>query len=162
MSWLDIIILIIIVIPTLAGLKIGIIKALLTLAGVIIGVFLAGQYYEELAGALTFISQPSIARIVAFAIILIGVMVVASIAATVVKWAVSAVMLGWVNRLGGAVFGFAMGAIFAGALLTMWAKFLGPGAAMEASFMAQLLLDAFPVVLALLPEEFNAVSSFFE
>ena len=162
MSWLDIIILIIIVVPTLIGLKVGIIKAVLSLAGVIVGVILAGQYYTELAGALTFISQESLARVAAFAIILIGVMVVASIAAALIKWAVSAVMLGWVNRLGGAVFGFALGGIFGGALLTMWANFLGPGQAMENSFMAQLLLDAFPVVLSLLPSEFDSVRSFFQ
>ena len=36
-------------------------------------------------------------------------------------------MLGWVNRLGGAVFGLLLGAITCGALLAAWVKFFGIG-----------------------------------
>jgi len=162
MSWLDIIILVLIVIPTLIGLKIGIIKAALSMAGVIIGVVLAGRYYVLLAGHLTFLSQPSLAKIAAFAIILIGVMIIAAVLASLIKWAVSAVMLGWVNRIGGAVFGFALGAIFCGALLTIWAKFLGISGPVSDSAFAKLLLDSFPIILALLPGEFDSVRSFFQ
>ena len=52
MNWLDIVILILLVVPTLIGLKIGIIKAVMSIAGVIIGVLLAGRFYEENAEAL--------------------------------------------------------------------------------------------------------------
>ena len=162
MNWLDIIVLIIIVIPTLIGLKFGIIKAVLSLVGVIIGVILAGRFYEPFAGVLTFISQPSIAKIAAFAIILIGVMVIASVLASLIKWVISAALMGWINRLGGAVFGFLLGAVFCGALLTMWVKFLGTGAAISDSSFARILLDGFPIVLALLPAEFDSVRSFFQ
>jgi len=162
MNWLDIILLILIVVPTFIGLKTGVIKALFTVAGMIVGVILAGRFSESLGGALTFISDPGWAKIVAFAIILIVVMVVAAILAAVVKWAVSAVLLGWVNRLGGAVLGFVMGFIFCGALLTMWVKFLGIGSTISDSALANLLLDNFPLVLALLPAEFDSVRSFFQ
>lgn len=161
MNWLDIVIIALIAIPTLIGLKIGIIKAALSLAGVILGTILAGHYYAALAEQLTFISQANLAKIAAFAIILIGVMLIASVLAAVLKWVVSAVMMGWVNRLGGAVFGFLLGAIFCGALLAIWANFLGTGA-ITSSGLATLLLDRFPMVLALLPEEFDAVRSFFQ
>jgi len=161
MNWLDIVIIVLIAIPTLIGLKIGIIKAALSLAGVILGTILAGHYYVALAEQLTFISQDNLAKIAAFAIILIGVMLIASVLAAVLKWVVSAVMLGWVNRVGGAVFGFLLGAVFCGALLAIWANFLGTGA-ITSSGLATLLLDRFPMVLALLPEEFDAVRSFFQ
>ena len=161
MNWLDIVIIVLIAIPTLIGLKIGIIKAALSLAGVILGTILAGHYYAALAEQLTFISQANLAKIAAFAIILIGVMLIAGVLAAVLKWVVSAVMLGWVNRLGGAIFGFLLGAIFCGALLAIWANFLGTGA-ITSSGLATLLLDRFPMVLALLPEEFDAVRSFFQ
>ena len=161
MNWLDIFIIVITAIPTLIGLKIGIIKAALSLAGVILGTILAGHYYVALAEQLTFISQANLAKIAAFAIILIGVMLIASVLAAVLKWVVSAVMLGWVNRLGGAIFGFLLGAVFCGALLAIWANFLGTGA-ITSSGLATLLLDRFPMVLALLPEEFDAVRSFFQ
>ncbi len=162
MNWLDIAILVLIAIPTLIGLKMGIIKAVLSLAGVIVGVLLAGNFYTLLAGRLTFISQDNLAKIVAFAIILIGVMIIASVLASLLKWVVSAVMLGWVNNIGGAVFGFIMGAIFCSALLAIWAKFLGSGGPIADSALAAVLLDRFPMILALLPSEFGAVRSFFQ
>ena len=162
MNWLDIVILVLIAIPTLIGLKIGIIKAALSLAGVILGTILAGNYYAALAEELTFISQDNLAKIAAFAFILIGVMLIASVLAAVLKWIVSAVMLGWVNRLGGAIFGFALGAVFCSALLAIWGKFLGTEGPLMSSGLATLLLDRFPMVLSLLPAEFDAVRSFFQ
>ncbi len=125
MNWLDIVILVIIAIATFLGLRIGIIKAALSLAGLIVGVILAGRYYIPFSQQLAFIPQASIAKIVAFAIILIGVMIIAIVLAVLLKWAASVMMLGWVNRLGGAVFGLVLGAIFCGALLVMWVKFVG-------------------------------------
>ena len=72
------------------------------------------------------------------------------------------VMLGWVNRLGGAAFGFVLGAVFCSALLAIWAKFLGVDGPIAESSLAALLLDRFPIILALLPSEFDAVRSFFQ
>ncbi len=162
MNWLDIVILILVIVPTLIGLKTGIVKALFTVAGMIVGVVLAGRFSESLGGALTFISDPGWARVAAFAIILIAVMIIASVLAVVIKWVISAVLLGWVNRLVGAVLGFIIGFIFCGALLTMWVNFLGIGAAVADSALANLLLDGFPVILALLPSEFDSVREFFQ
>ena len=162
MNWLDIVILVIVAINTLTGLRMGLIKAVLSLAGVIVGIVLAGRYYAQLAGVLTFISETGVAEAVAFALILIGVMVVASVIAGLLKWASSLIMLGWVNRLGGAVFGFLMGAIFCGALLSLWGKFLGVPDVFGESNLAGILLDRFPAVLGLLPGEFDAVRSFFQ
>jgi membrane protein required for colicin V production len=162
MSWLDIAIIVIIGLTIFAGLKIGIIKAVLTLAGVIVGVILAGRFYAALAEQLTFIPQETLARVVAFAIILVGVILVASIIAGVIKWLASIVLLGWVNRLGGALLGVIMGGIFCGALLAIWTKFLGISDLIAESALANFLLDYFPMVLALLPDEFDSVRSFFQ
>ena len=162
MHWLDIAIIVLIIIPTIIGLRIGIIKAVFSLAGVIIGVILAGRYHAALAEQLTFISSANLANIAAFAIILIGVMLIAAVLASVLKWITSVVMLGWVNRLGGAAFGFILGAVFCSALLAIWAKFLGVDGPIAESSLAVLLLDRFPMILALLPSEFDAVRSFLQ
>ncbi|MFC2017423.1 CvpA family protein [Chloroflexota bacterium] len=160
MNWLDIIIIVVIAIAALLGLRIGIIKAVLSLAGLIVGVILAGRYYVPLSEQLAFIPQANAAKVVAFAIILIGIMVMASVLAWFLKWVASIVMLGWINRAGGAIFGLVLGAIFCSALLAIWVKFLGVETIAE-SGLATILLDRFPMVLALLPDEFDAVSSFF-
>ena len=161
MNWLDIVIIVAIAIPTVIGLRIGIIKAALSLAGLIVGVVLAGGYYVPLSQQLSFIPDEKVAKVVAFAIILIGIMVVAGVLARLLKWAASVVMLGWVNQLGGAIFCFVLGAIFCGAVLAIVVKFLGAGVIAE-SELAAVLLDRFPMVLALLPPEFDAVRSFFQ
>ena len=162
MSWLDIVILVIVAVATFLGLKIGIIKAVLALAGLIVGIILAGRYYVLLSEQLSFIPQAGVAKIVAFAIILIGVMVIAVVLARLLKGVASVTMLNWVNHLGGAVFGLALGAIFCSALLAIWVKWLGVGSAITESIVAAVLLDKFPMILALLPDEFDTIRSFFQ
>jgi len=162
MNWLNMVILVVAVIPAFLGLKIGIIKAVLSLAGLIVGIILAGHYYIPLSEQLSFIPQTGMAEVGAFAIILIGVMVIASVLARLLKWATSIVMLGWVNRLGGAIFGLVLGALLCSALLATWVKFLGIAEVISESSLAVILLDRFPAVLALLPEEFGSIRSFFQ
>ena len=163
MNWLDIVIIVALAISTFLGLRTGIIKAVLSLAGLIVGVILAGLFYVPLSEQLPFIPQADVAKVVAFAIILIGVMVIAVILARLLKWAASVVMLNWVNHLGGAIFGLALGAIFCSALLATWVKWLGIGSTtITESIVAAVLLDKFPLILALLPDEFDAIRSFFQ
>ncbi len=109
MNWLDIAIITTIDISTLTGLRFGIIKALLSLAGSIVGLVLARQYYIILAPQLTFIANENAAKIAAFATILIGATIIAALLAWLLKWITSIIMLEWVNRAGGAVFGLAAG-----------------------------------------------------
>ena len=161
MNLVDIAIVVVIVVPTLIFLRMGIIKAVLSLVGLIVGVILAGQFYEVLSTQLSFIPQAGVAEIVAYAIILIGVMIVAAVLARLLKWVTSMMMLGWVNKLGGAAFGFVLGVLLCSALLAIWAKYLGTIGIVSQSILAAILLDRFPLVLALLPGEFDAIRSFF-
>ena len=161
MNWLDIVILVAIAVAAFLGLRMGLIKAVLILAGIIVGVVLAGHFSGPLGQRLTFIPGEGVAKVVAFAIILIAVLIVAAIIAKLLTWAAKVVMLGWVNRLGGAVFGLLLGALFCGALLAMWVHFVGMEKAIAESAIAPILLDRLPMVLALLPGEFDGVRAFF-
>ena len=160
MHWLDIILLIALVIPTFIGLKQGLIKAVLSLVGLIIGVVLAGNFYEQMAGVFGFIDNPNVANVVAYVVILVVVLIIAAVAAKLLKTFIKAVMLGWVNNTGGAIFGFLVGMIFLGAIMATWEKFFGPDMLAE-SFIAEFLLKKFPLVLGLLPKEFDVVRDFF-
>ncbi len=161
MNWLDIVLIVALVIPTVIGLKRGLIRSALFLVGLILGIILAGNLYKPLANLLTFISNENVANVVAFIIILVVVMVIAAVLARLLKFAVSIVMLSWVDHLGGAVFGLLMGAIFWGALLATWVRFFDTGLVTE-SFLAAVLLDKFPLVVALLPGEFDVIRDFFQ
>ena len=57
MNWLDILIVVLLAIATFAGLRMGIIKAVLSIVGIVVGVILAVRYYVPLAERLTFISS---------------------------------------------------------------------------------------------------------
>jgi membrane protein required for colicin V production len=161
-NWLDIVLLVAIALATVVGLGIGIIRAALSLAGLILGIVLAGHYYLPFSHVLDAFLQPGVAKVVAFIIILAAVMAAAAFLAIFLRRGASAIKLGWADRLGGAVFGLAMGAIFCGGLLAIWVKFFGGAEAITQSTVARLLLDRLPMVLALLPDEFDAVRSFFQ
>ena len=161
MNWLDIAIVVAIGFAIFLGLRIGIIKAILSLGGLIAGMVLAGHYYAALSQQLSFISDENLAKIAAFAIILIGVTIAAAVMAYLLKRVTEAMMLGWVNRLGGAVFGLALGVLFCSTVLAIWIKLLGTPTIISESAMAAMLLDYFPSVLTLLPGELDGVRSFF-
>jgi membrane protein required for colicin V production len=162
MNWLDIVVIVVTVTLTFHGLRIGIIKTALSLAGLIVGIVLAGRFYIPLSEQLSSIPQAGVAEVVAFTIILIGIMIIAAVLAKLLKWATSVVMLGWVNHLGGAAFGLVLGILLCGALLATWIKFLGIAEIISESTLAIVLLDRFPAVLKLLPVEFASVRSFFQ
>ena len=161
MNWLDIVLIIALIIPIFTGLKQGLIKAALSLAGLVVGVVLASNFYEALSKVLGFIPNEAIANIVAFVLILAVVIIIANVLTALLKFTARAVMLGWVDHLGGAIFGFLMGAILWSALLATWVKFFGAGLVTE-SVLAGVLLDKFPLILALLPSEFDVIRDFFQ
>ena len=156
MNWLDIVIIVAIAINTLLGLKMGLIKAVLSLIGLIVGLILAKLYYVPLAEQLGFIPQAMVAKVIAFAIIMIVVMLIAGVLASLLKWAASVMMLGWINRIGGAVFGLVMGAIFLGALLSLWVTFFDAGDTVTDSTLATILADFSSMILGLLPGGFDS------
>jgi len=160
MNFLDIAILIVIAVSAFSGLKQGLIKAILSFVGLALGISLASRYYSTLASSLGFISNPTFAAIAAFAIILVAILVITAVVATILTKIASLVMLGWLNRLGGALFGFLMGAIICGVALAVWLKFLGATAFITKSALAKILLDRFPLVLSFLPKEFDIIRQF--
>ena len=162
MNWLDIIIIIALIVPVFTGLMQGLIRSALSLAGIIVGVVLASNFYDDFAGVLTFISNPDIANIVAFIIILALVFIVSQVIAFFLRATIKALLLGWVDRVGGAVFGFIMGAILISALLATVVKLFGAEGIIEESVLAEFLLSNFPIVLGLLPSEFDAIKDFFQ
>ncbi len=178
MNWVDIIIIIVLAILTILGLKRGLVKSLFPLIGIVLGIFLAGIFQGAVADKLTFIDSEATARIVAFAIVLVMLFLAAIIAGSILHRILHMVLLGWVDRLGGAMFGFALGWFICSAIVVLLARyaalpvegteFLGLEGvrnsiylAIEGSTLATMQIDSFPGILGLLPEEFDAVKDFF-
>lgn len=161
MNWLDILILIVLAISVLGGSRTGLIKTALGWLGLIAGLVLAGDSYQTLAMPFSTIFQGELAKVLSFLAILSGVVILSSILGAWLSKMVALTLLGWLNRLAGAAFGLFVGAVAIGALITLWVKFLGIPEVVERSTIAPLLLVRFPLVLTLLPEEFEVVRSFF-
>ncbi len=162
MNWLDIILIVLLFVPTFIGFRKGLIKAVLYLAGLLLGIVLAGNFYQPVSRIFGFINNENAAYILGFILILVLVMVAAFFLARLLKSVISSVMLGWVDNFGGALLGFLFGFLFLGAILAIWVKLFGSGLATE-SFTGRFMLDYFPLVLGLLPGEFGEdIRNFFQ
>ena len=159
---MDIIIILVLAALAFLGWRRGIIRVVLLLAGLILGVFLAGRYYASLSGWLSFIPSITAARITAFIIILLAVIAAAFVVAFLLRRTLALVRLGWADRFLGALFGFLAGAVVCGVLLTLLTHFIDIEGTVSQSWIASLLLDRIPVLLALLPQEFDSVRSIFQ
>lgn len=162
MNWFDIVLIVVLVLTTFMGLRRGVISMVLPLAGIIIGIVLAGHYHGAVSGWLP-IDNTEYAGWAGYAIIIVAVLIVSVILAGILRRFIRLVLLGWVDRLGGAFFGLVLGGLFCGAALAACVKF-GLGLDfIQDSGIARLLLDYFPAVLDLLPGEFgDAVREFFQ
>jgi len=160
MNWLDILILITLAASVIGGLATGIVRGVVNLAGLILGVFLAGRYYETVGGWFGFIHNTDVANSAGFIVIIAVVMILAGLVGGLLHKLISGIMLGWLDHLVGGILGLLIGAVSWGALLALWVKFFSADA-VSGSALAEILLDKFPLVLGLLPSSFDSVKNFF-
>ena len=162
MNGLDVLIGITLALGAYTGLRKGIVGMLLPLVGLVIGVYLAGRYYQTVAERV-FSSQASSMQIISFVLILLAFIFAASLAASLISRALSLILLGWLNGLLGGVLGLLLAMMAWGTLLAIILIFpaLAPEGLIGDSFFAGLIVERFPLLLALLPEEFDRVRTFF-
>jgi len=161
MNWLDIVIIVVAVLLGIVGLRQGIIKTVFGIAGLIGGIVLAGRYYDELAAVLSS-SGATWVNIAAYAIILLATLIVAGVVGSLVAKLVHLVLLGWLDRLVGCVLGVFIGGLLCAAVLAIVGKYYpGTEAVISQSGLAKFLMEGFPLLLALLPGEFDFIRDFF-
>lgn len=113
MTYVDYIILGILVLFTIKGLFKGLVHQVMTLVGLIAGLLLAWQFYPVIAGiAMKIGINPLVSSVVAFIAIYIAVVVTARILAELLGKAIKFLLLGWLNKLAGGVFGLIEGLLF--------------------------------------------------
>ena len=161
MNWLDIVIIVVAVLMGFLGLRQGIIRTVFGIAGLIGGIVLAGRYYGGLAAVLS-PSGATWANIAAYAIILIATLIVAGVIGWLVARLVHLVLLGWLDRLVGCILGVVIGGLLCAAVLAIVGKYYpGAEAVISQSGLARFLMGGFPLLLALLPKEFDLIRDFF-
>ncbi len=120
MQTIDIIISVLLVIGLLTGVRDGLVKQVAGLAGIIGGLLLGRMFYlpaGEWLGSALGISVEA-AHITAFILILIIVPLLLSLVGWLVSKLLSAICLGWVNRLLGGLVGILKMLLFAGVVIT--------------------------------------------
>jgi membrane protein required for colicin V production len=130
----------------------GLLLEIFSLGGLIAGILLASWNYRSFAPLLSrLITNPSIADVVAFLFIAIGVMLLCSIAGKVLNRTANAIGLGFFNRLLGAVFGFARGCLLGVAIMMAAAAFLPPTPWITNSYLAPYFLAGAHAVSFVVP-----------
>ncbi len=159
MNWLDGVILAVLAWFIFAAFTAGLIREVVTIFSVILGVVLAGLFYERLAGDLkTIIDSDRAARTVAFLAIFLTIAVAGQVVAMLLKETASLLMLGVFDQLAGAAFGFVKGVVIIQVILILFATYpsLGLGSAISNSKLAPLFTERAPILLRVLPAEFDA------
>ena len=100
MHWLDIVLLAILLFSAFQGSRRGLINTVLSIIGVIAGIILAGRFYDDVSAWFGF-ADNAVFNLISFLAIIGLVMLAAAIIAKMLKLAVSVVLLGWIDHLGG-------------------------------------------------------------
>jgi len=139
---------------TIMAFRRGIILVLFSLGGLIAGILLASWNYKHVAIILGhLITMPATAEIVAFLLIIIGVMVLSTLIGKALNHTAHAIGLGFFDRLLGAFFGFARGCLFGVAILMAIAAFLPHSAWIANSRLSSYFLAGAHAVSFVVPHD---------
>jgi membrane protein required for colicin V production len=147
---------IVLVISTVAAFMRGIIRSLLSLAGIVLGILIASWNYLAFAVWLhRWILNFTLAQVVAYVTILVVVSILATMLASVLSKTASAIGLGFLDRLFGAVFGVFRGFLIGVAIMMAMAAFLPDSDLVKESQLSPYFLQGAHAVSFVVPERFE-------
>jgi membrane protein required for colicin V production len=141
----------------IVGMIKGLVRILFGIAALVAAFALAARYHEPLSQRLATLDLPSEPRrLLAYALIFLGVMIAGGILAYGGRKVIKAAMLGWADRLGGAALGL-VAALLAAALLVlpMVAYFPGTHAMLQHSILAPYVTVVCDLANVIAPEGFS-------
>lgn len=158
MNWIDAAILGLVVWFTFSAFHAGFIRETVTILGAVLGVVLAGLFYQELAeDVLLFIDNTTLARIIAFGMIFGALALAGQLLALVLKPTVHLFQLGMFDQLAGAAFGFLKAFVFIDIFLILFVTYpkWGVEQDIDDSLFGSLIVENTPVLVRILPDEFE-------
>jgi len=162
MYWLDILIVATMAVGGLIGYRTGLIRTVLAGVGIVAGIFLAGQLGTRLGNNLDFISNPNLAMVAGFVIVFVITFMVAMILSSILRKLLRLIFLSWVDNVAGTIVGIAGTVVIWTALIVATAAypFSGIDTSIKNSMLSTVFADNIPIVLAILPEEYEDILSF--
>ena len=164
MNVVDVTVVTLLLAGTLVGLLWGSVREMVALLGLALGLLIAGRTYDPLAewlnssGIIVYLNW---ARILAFAGIAVLVLGVLAVGEAAIKVFLRAPALGVLDKLAGGALGFVLALSLSMAVLAVTLTFPVPGLTEYArdSRVVQTFGGFMPVVLILMPPEFDAVQT---
>ena len=124
MNWIDIFIAIVAGVGLLIGWRMGLLGAIFNTIGVVVGVFIAARFSDDISSWFTEQGVgDAIATVLGYLVIIVGVFVGAQVARGFTKKVLNLVFLGWVDSLGSIAVGLLFGFALAGALILGLARY---------------------------------------
>lgn len=143
---------------TWRGYATGFVRELVGLSALILAIPLAGVLYDDLGEKIEpIVSSVALANLIGFLGILGGVVIGGQVAAHLLKRTVTMLNLGRADDWAGGAFGFLKAALLCQVVLLALVVFPKPDLRedIDGSAIAEALLDATPLTLALLPGSFE-------
>lgn len=163
MNWLDLVFLIILVWAVRSSWETGLVQEAFTLAGLIVGIFVAGQLHRPLARVLFGLAPNNMANAITFLAILLAVWFSISFLGRGVRETIHLIRLGWLDRVGGLLFGVLKGFVVIAILLIVFARFpvRNTEELIQGSLIASWTQRYTPGIMAVLPPEFRRLTNIF-
>ncbi len=159
MHWIDLLIVGLLTWTTIAAFRNGLIREVVKLVSLVVGVVLAGMFYDDLSDNIAFLVEDQTTRnLLSFAALLSGSLILGQIAAGMLRGTARALMLGPFDHAGGAAFGLIKGLVLVEVVLVAVSVFPPSSAVattVEESALAPVLLEQLAVVELWLPAEFD-------
>jgi membrane protein required for colicin V production len=146
------------------GMRRGLIREGLAIAGVAVGVWLAGRWHEPLEQALEqLVGGGTLAETLAYLLVVLAAVVLATLLTVALDRFRRIPLLGGVDRGGGALLGAAQGAVLAALILVLMLRYpvFGLDAAVGEAALPRLVVQPLPQLLSHLPPELAGVRAFF-
>lgn len=162
MNWIDLGILIIIAASAFYSLRTGFLRQAFAVIGLVVGVYGALTYREAVANKLIpYLSNPTLADMVAFVLILIGVWIASSVLASLAYSALKALGLAWTDHFFGLLVGLLVGLFAVTCILLLFVRLPSAGLhdALEQSALATLIFRELPHLQQLLPRGLDLLKS---
>jgi len=158
MNWMDGAIIALIIWFTFSAFQAGFIRETVTIVAAILGVILAGLFYQDLADdVLLFIDNETLGRIIAFGLLFGATALAGQMLALVLKPTVNLLQLGIFDQLMGAAFGFAKAMVFVQIFMILFITYpkWGLDETISDSVFGSLIVEKTTVLTNILPDEFE-------
>ena len=165
MNWVDAAIVVIFLFFIVTAFQAGFVREVIGITSVVLGVVLAGLFYQEVADSLLApIDNETTASVIAFLVLFLGVALAGQLLAMLVHPAVVLMQLGIADQLLGAAFGMAKAFVIIEALLILMVTYprYDIDKRIDDSDFANVMLDSARPVLRILPDEFTTHLDQFE